>query len=71
MREGYYHFYFIDGETEADSCSDLPKIIKLVGRGWSWDLNLGGPALATDLLTSVFCYLRRIVMTVVVTAVIY
>lgn len=27
VRKGYYLFHFIDGESEANGCSDLPKII--------------------------------------------
>ena len=27
VRKGYYLFHFIDGETEANGFSDLPKII--------------------------------------------
>lgn len=34
--------------------------------GWSQDLNLGGPAPTTGLLTSMFCYLPIIVMTIVI-----
>ena len=39
--------------------------------GWSQDLNLGGPAPTTGLLTGMFCYLPIIVMTIVITAFIY
>lgn len=34
-------------------------------------MNLGGPVPTTGLLTSVFCYLPIIVMTIVITAFIY
>ena len=27
VRKGYYLFHLIDGESEANGCSDLPKII--------------------------------------------